>query len=131
MNFAKHVGQLSRVEKTALEYLAHKAKWKDIPARAYMHAEVTDFWEPCSRAFFILVPPRGEIHRHSDEAIKGITHHLVFQTNPHCLNWWMEDGYARNCHLAAGHRYIVQREPVHWATNEGETDRIHLLVEYG
>jgi aspartyl/asparaginyl beta-hydroxylase (cupin superfamily) len=101
-----------------------------LPGREYLTCEVTDFWEPCSRAFFIKVPPHAQIHRHSDEAIKGVTHHLVLETNPKCLNWWIEDGEERSCHLETGGRYIVQREPVHWATNDGETDRIHLLVEY-
>jgi aspartyl/asparaginyl beta-hydroxylase (cupin superfamily) len=129
--FAELVGALERWQEIELQTLADRAQWRDLPGRQYRTAEVIDFWEPCRRAFFILVPPRAEIHRHSDEAIKGITHHLVLKTNPKCLNWWIEDGQERNCHLEAGGRYIVQREPIHWATNEGDTDRIHLLVEYG
>jgi hypothetical protein len=129
MDFATQVGPLSDDEMIRLQRLARNARWHDV--RRYLTAEVTDFWQPCQRAFFILVPPRAEIHRHSDEAIKGITHHLVLQTNPKCLNWWVEDGDERSVHLKAGYRYIVQREPIHWATNDGVTDRIHLLVEYG
>jgi len=131
MSFAEPVSGLSPIQMNALHRLASDAVWKTLPGRGYLTAEVTDFWEPCQRAFFIKVPPKAHIHRHSDEAIKGITHHLVVQTNPGCLNWWIEDGEERSIHLKAGERYIVQREPVHWATNDGETDRIHLLVEYG
>ena len=129
--FAKHLGTLTSKQRQALQALADKAVWHDLPGRSYRTAEVTDFWEPCVRAFFILVPAKGDIHRHSDEAIKGTTHHLVLQTNAQCLNWWLEKGQERSIHLKANHRYDVQREPVHWATNDGDTDRIHLLVEYG
>jgi len=129
VSFASLVGRLSDDEMVRLQGLARSARWHEV--RQYLTAEVTDFWEPCARAFFILVPPRAEIHRHSDEAIKGVTHHLVLQTNPKSLNWWIENGDERSIHLEAGHRYIVQRDPVHWATNDGVTDRIHLLVEYG
>lgn len=130
MSFAEALGSLSRRDMKRLHALAAQVKWRDLPGRKYLTAEVTDFWEPCNRAFFILVPPKADIHRHSDEAIKGITHHLVLQTNEKCLNWWIEDGQEQSVHLEAGKRYVVQREPIHWATNEGDTDRIHLLVEY-
>lgn len=130
MKFAQRVGSLTADEMQRLQSIADRAKWHTPPGRKYLTSEVRDFWEPCARAFFILVPPKGEIHRHSDEAIRGITHHLVLQTNPKCRNSWIEDGKERSCHLKAGGRYVVQRDPIHWASNEGETDRIHLLVEY-
>jgi hypothetical protein len=128
--FAEHIGSLSALEMVKLQQLANQAKWRDIPLRQYITADVPDFWEPCARAFFILIPPKGTIHRHSDEAIKGITHHLVLKTNRKSRNWWIEDGQERSCHMKQGGRYIVQRDPIHWAVNEGATDRIHLLVEY-
>jgi hypothetical protein len=132
VSFARHIGQLTSEQMSRLQYLSDTAHWRDIPARHYITADVPDFWEPCNRAFFILVPPKGEIHRHNDEAIKGITHHLVLKSNPKALNWWIDEkGDERSIHLEEGHRYIVERDPVHWATNEGETARIHLLVEYG
>lgn len=133
MSFASLIGKLSKTDMRRLRALAEKAEWRDIRSenRCYQTAEVTDFWEPCSRAFFIRIPPGGVIHRHNDEAIRGITHHLVLSSNVNCWNGWLEGGKDRQCHLRAGHRYVVQREPVHWATNDGRTDRIHLLVEYG
>lgn len=128
--FAQAVGRLSHDEMLMLSVLAHEVRWKSYPDRAYRTAEVTEFWEPCQRSFFVLLPPKCSITRHTD-SVPGITHHLVLQTNPGCLNWWMEDGQEKNCHMEQGARYIVQRDPVHWATNYGDTDRIHLLVEYG
>lgn len=131
MSFAELVSTLTPIEMNALRRLADDASWRTIPARPYTTADVTDYWEPCKRAFFILMPPHSSIHRHSDEAIKGVTHHLVLQTNNQCLNWWLENGEEQSIHLEVGKRYDVQRDPIHWATNDGETERIHLLVEYG
>jgi hypothetical protein len=113
-----------------LAELAKGAPWRDVPQRRYDTADI-QFWEPCARAFFIRVPPNGEIHRHHDAFIPGTTHHLVLQTNEGRLNWWAdEDGSERSIHMKAGHRYLVERSPMHWASNTGREDRIHLLVEY-
>ena len=131
MSFATHIRSLTATEMTRLQALADRRRFRQVPRREYFDAEVTDFWEPCERAFFILLPAGASIHRHSDEAIRGITHHLVLQSNPQALNWWLEGGKELSVHLKAGHRYEVARDPVHWATNQGPTDRIHLLVEYG
>jgi len=134
MSFATLLGHLDPYEVSRLQKLADKAQWRLLNERydrLYSTSEVTDFWEPCKRAFFIRIGAGGVIHRHSDEAIKGTTHHLVLQTNPGCQNWWLEDGQEHRIHLAQGCRYDVKRDPVHWATNDGDTDRIHLLVEYG
>lgn len=131
MSFASLVAVLTEGEMVMLQKLADDAPWRPIPSRHYDTADITDFWEDCERAFFIRIPPKGFIHRHRDEAIKGATHHLVLQTNHKALNWWQEDGQDCCIHLKAGVRYAVQRDPLHWATNDGDTDRIHLLVEYG
>lgn len=113
-----------------LAEIARTAPWRDVPGRAYDTADVT-FWEPCSRAFFIRIPPGGEIPRHHDDFIPHVTHHLVLKSNEGCENWWVDTrGHERVMHLSQGHRYLVAREPLHWAFNRGIEERIHLLVEF-
>lgn len=130
MNFATDLGPLTDIERAKLQRLYETAPWREVPLRHYDTADVT-YWEPCSRAFFIRMRPGGEIHRHHDAFIPGTTHHLVLRTNEGCENWWVdEDGEERMLHLKQGHRYQVERSPMHWAYNKGQTDRIHLLVEY-
>ena len=129
IEFARHIGALSDRDVSRLLQLAGSATWREVPSREYITADV-EFWEPCKRAFFILIPAGGKIHRHHDKAIEGTTHHLVLLTNANCLNWWIDDDGERHCHMAAGQRYEVARDPIHWAENRGATDRIHLLVEY-
>jgi aspartyl/asparaginyl beta-hydroxylase (cupin superfamily) len=129
VSFARLLGDLTAEDMARLADLAATAPWREVPGRKYDTADVV-FWEPCQRAFFIRVPPKGEIHRHHDAFIPGTTHHLVLHTNPAALNWWMEGRTEVAMHLEQGKRYHVDRTGLHWATNQGDTDRIHLLVEY-
>jgi hypothetical protein len=128
--FAELLGKLSLGDMAHLRGMVQNAQWREIPSRRYDTAEA-QFWEPCQRAFFIRIPPGGNIPRHHDVFIPGATHHLVVQTNDRCLNGWIDTaGMERSVHMQAGYRYRVAREPLHWATNDGDTDRIHLLVEF-
>jgi hypothetical protein len=130
-SFAQLVGQIPPERMERLASMVSNAPWREVPGRDYDTAEVTSFWEDCQRSFFIRIPPGGSIPRHHDVFIPGTTHHLVVQSNPESLNWWVDtEGRERSIHLAQGHRYRVAREPLHWAENKGQTDRIHLLVEY-
>jgi len=128
--FAQAIRALSEEEMQRLAALAATAPWREVPGRAYDTADV-QFWESCSRAFFIRIPPGGNIPRHHDDFIPGRTHHLVLSSNDGCENWWVDRrGRERCVHLAQGHRYLVERSPLHWAFNRGQADRIHLLVEW-
>ncbi len=128
--FATDLGLIRDIDVQRLDELAAKAPWREVTGRNYDTADVT-FWEPCTRAFFIRIPPGGDIPRHHDEFIPNRTEHLVLATNDGCENWWVDTkGNERVTHLAQGHRYLVERSPLHWAFNHGNTDRIHLLVEF-
>ncbi len=128
--FATVIGRLSNADMERLSALCDGAMWRDVQGRNYDTADVA-FWEPCSRAFFIRIPPGGDIPRHHDEFIPGTTHHLVLATNEGCENWWVDtQGRERSAHLMQGWRYAVERSPLHWAFNRGDTARIHLLVEW-
>lgn len=128
--FALHIASLNPSEMRKLQTLADGAQWREVSGRGYDTADVK-FWEPCSRAFFIRMQAGGEIPRHHDDFIPGRTHHLVLKTNPGCENWWIDRrGRDRMVHLAQGHRYHVERSPLHWAFNRGKSERIHLLVEF-
>ncbi len=128
--FAEPLGAISEADMSRLERMVEGANWRDIPSRNYDTAEV-QFWEPCSRAFLIRIPPGGSIPKHHDVFIPGTTHHYVIRSNSGSLNWWRDTkGQDRSIHMAEGYRYKVAREPLHWAENKGQADRIHLLVEY-
>jgi len=122
----------------ALQVLAQVTKWHCPPGRTYHTAEATRIDHPllsgCARAFFIKMTPGAQVHRHRDPP--GVvdfydTDHIVVSTNDHAFICWDDEGTDRSVHLELGKRYrIVDRGVLHWAINNGDTDRIHLLIEY-
>lgn len=124
---------------SALELLACVASWKQPAGRAYFVAPVRADDHPLlrgyRRAFFIRVPPGGNVHRHTDDSASSVfdTDHIVVETNDLAIIGWCDpdSGTEREVHLTLGHRYrVVDRGVVHWAENRGDTDRTHLLIEY-
>lgn len=121
----------------ALEIFAQMSRWNRPPGRAYQTAEATHVEHPllkgCARAFFIKMAPGEWVHRHRDPP--GVidhfdTDHIVVSTNDKALICWEENGY-RTQHLELGKRYRIRdRGVLHWAVNDGNTDRVHLLIEY-
>lgn len=121
----------------ALEVLAQMTVWNRPPGRTYQTAEATGVKHPllagCARAFFIKMTPGAQVHRHQDppEVINYFdTDHIVVSTNDKAFICW-EDNGVKSQHLELGKRYRIRdRGLLHWAVNDGDTDRVHLLIEY-
>ncbi len=122
----------------ALEVLSQIKEWHCPPGRLYHTAEATriqhSLLKGCARAFFIKMTPGSQVHRHRDPpgvVDFYVTDHIVVSTNDRAFICWDDDGIDRSVHLDLGKRYrIVDRGVLHWAVNDGDTDRIHLLIEY-
>lgn len=134
MNFAIEIHADDHA--AAIEILAQMTEWKQPPGRHYSTAQVTvkhALLEGCSRAFFIKIAPGGHVYKHCDPvevSSRFDTDHIVVQTNDRAFNCWEDEG-EKSIHLDLGKRYrIVNRGVKHWAVNDGDTDRIHLLIEY-
>jgi hypothetical protein len=122
----------------ALEVFAQMTDWHCPPGRKYQTAQATHSGHPllagCARAFFIKMTPGSRVHRHRDPP--GVvdfydTDHIVVSTNDRAFICWEGDGREHSMHLDLGKRYrIVDRGVLHWAVNDGDTDRVHLLIEY-
>jgi hypothetical protein len=121
----------------ALDVLSKVERWYSPPGRKYLTAEA-DITHPllagAARAFFIKMTPGSCVHRHRDPP--GVvdfydTDHIVCSTNDRAFICWEDEAGEHSMHLDMGKRYrIVDRGLMHWAVNEGDTDRIHLLIEY-
>jgi hypothetical protein len=80
----------------------------------------SDHWE----SFFLMIPPGGHVHRHRDCVKPYQTFHVPVTTNDRCVCWSDDKPYV----LEVGKIYHVDRTLMHWSTNEGDTDRVHLLL---
>lgn len=109
--------------------LLEGAQWKVAKGREYQTADVTDQMPGVKRAFFLKLPPRSKIHGHID-AGDCRTEHIVMQTNWLCFNHWDDGEGEQVMHMDQGYRYAVDRTVWHSASNGGDTDRVHLLIEY-
>lgn len=81
------------------------------------------------RAFLLRLQPGAAIHPHVD-ADDVETLHFVLQTNDGARNYWVDDSGEHSMHMEQGKVYRVNRKILHWAVNNGETDRVHLLMEF-
>lgn len=125
MSFILSKSDVGAVELSKYDAMLQQALWKAPEGRGYHTADVTLLVPGVKRAFFLRLPPGGYISKHVD-ANDCETDHIVMQTNMACVNYW-DGGEA---HMEQGKRYTVDRGIPHWAVNNGDTDRVHLLVEY-
>lgn len=122
----------------ALEVLQQVSQWDLVPSREYHTAEATHIPHPllagCARAFFIRMVSGATVYRHRDprEVVDFYdTDHIVLSTNDRSFICWQDEEGEHSVHLELGKRYrILDRGLLHWAVNQGDTDRIHLLIEY-
>lgn len=129
MSWARLIGHVADSELARLSVLAESVPWKGARGRDYQTADITEqYGWTCRRAFFVKIPAGGKMHRHSDVG-DCVTEHVVLETNDGCLNFWADLDGEHSVHMERGCRYEVERLLEHWAENNGETDRIHLIVE--
>ena len=125
------VDNVSRETIDYLKQIVKNAKWKDVIGPDdnfktwFYNVEIREF-PHYKRAFFLMIPPRGKIHRHKDTVKPEKTYHIPVETNPECVNSMYPGG---DFHLEVGLIYAVDRQIEHESFNNGQTNRIHLLVE--
>jgi aspartyl/asparaginyl beta-hydroxylase (cupin superfamily) len=110
----------------ALRELLKSAEWrhKKGVGTDYYVWDVTERFPGKARAFFLRIAPGGMVHPHVDTCRTTTTHHCV-ETNDRCV---MVFGGVE-IRMQPGESRIVDRTVQHWSRNDGDTDRIHLLVE--
>lgn len=120
----------------ALELLETVTEWSQPKNREYQIAQLDRRHHPLlkdsKRAFFLKVEPGCQIHKHIDAAMKVFDSDLiVVTTNDKCRIHWEKDGAEHSFQMQLGHRYRMNdRLSPHWATNDGDTARVNLMIEY-
>lgn len=80
------------------------------------------------RVLLAKLPPGGAIEPHIDEG-EFFNHtqryHIPLKTNPRALLFVDDVDYQ----LQEGRVYLIRNDLMHYAVNEGDTDRIHLIFD--
>ena len=109
----ERIGTIS--EKDRIELLAEPRDWQQCKG------EFADYWSDDDGArMFVKIPPKGKVHKHSDNGFKV---HTVLLTNSRCESW--SDGILFR--LEQGGIYRLDASLPHESINWGEADRIHLI----
>ena len=101
-----------------------KDYWTWFPKKHCPELPFEDWRDP----FFLKLKPGGKVHRHRDNEKPYVTYHIPVMSNDKCICYSEEDNQTLAKHLDVGTLYTAIRTHPHWSSNEGETDRIHLLV---
>ncbi len=89
--------------------------------------------------FMRLKKGNGELARHADitdreagvQAGKVVRLHIPIETNPEVIfNSWSHKGEKRTLQMKAGSLWYLDVRKPHTAVNEGDQDRIHLVMDF-
>lgn len=95
-------------------------------------AELTDRWpvEIWQGFRFVKIEPEGYIHRHKDgDEHYWNSYHVVLLTNDQAISSMYDDDGDHHFNLQAGGIYEIDRRYEHSSVNNGDTERLHLLME--
>ncbi len=94
--------------------------------------ELTDLW-PADlwQGFrFVKIEPGGYIHRHKDgNEAYWHSYHLVLLTNDEAISFMYDEDGEHAFNLEAGGIYQIDRTCEHGSVNNGQSERLHLLME--
>ena len=127
----ERIGDVPDIVLDELERVLKTAKWSDVIGsgadfKTCEFHENLEIFPDYYRAFFLMIPAGGKVHRHRDTSRPQKTYHIPITTNDQCKNNMYPGG---SFHLEVGGIYEVDRQIEHDSVNNGKTDRIHLLVE--
>jgi len=100
----------------------------DVPP--YMR-EILASFPGSHRARFALLAPHSNVKPHIDyDTLYGIRIHIALETNEGCFNggWDKEGNEVRNHIPADGSVWFINPGVKHYAVNEGDTPRNHLII---
>jgi|TARA_R110000796_G_scaffold814_6_gene3131 hypothetical protein len=93
--------------------------------------EVLEAFKGVHRTRFAGLAPNSEVKPHIDyDTLYGIRLHIALDTNEHCYNGgWDKDGNEVKFHIPAdGSVWLVNPGTKHYAVNNGNTARNHLIM---
>lgn len=119
--------RIAKHKKDADERWFRKIK-EDVPP--YMR-EIMQMFPGAHRARFSTLAPRSTVKPHIDyDTLYGIRIHIALETNELCYNGgWDQEGNEVKYHIPAdGSVWFVNPGVKHYAVNDGDTARNHLII---
>lgn len=119
--------RIAKHKKDADERWFRKIK-DDVPP--YMR-EIMQMFSGAHRARFSTLAPRSTVKPHIDyDTLYGIRIHIALETNELCYNGgWDQEGNEVKYHIPAdGSVWFVNPGVKHYAVNDGDTARNHLII---
>lgn len=119
--------RIAKHKKDADERWFRKIK-EDVPP--YMR-EIMQMFPGAHRARFSTLAPRSTVKPHIDyDTLYGIRIHIALETNELCHNGgWDQEGNEVKYHIPAdGSVWFVNPGVKHYAVNDGDTPRNHLII---
>ena len=83
------------------------------------------------RTRFAKLSPHSNVKPHIDyDTLYGVRLHIAFETNDYCINGgWDKDNSETKTHIPAdGSVWFINPGLKHYAENNGETERNHLIL---
>lgn len=102
---------------------------EDVPP--YMREILSHFDGKAHRSRFSTLAPHSTVKPHIDyDTLYGIRVHIALETNDKCYNGgWDKDGNEVKFHIPAdGSVWFVNPGVKHYAINDGDTSRNHLII---
>lgn len=93
--------------------------------------EVLRSFPNAHRTRFAKLAPHSRVKPHIDyDTLYGIRLHIALDTNEHCYNGgWTQDGEEVKFHIPAdGSVWFINPGVKHYAINDGDTPRNHLII---
>lgn len=122
----KRIGVISEEEASFLLEAAELSSWKINKGPDVDYATAPFFTDK-----FIKIPAGGWIKRHSDNGGKPEgtkTIHVVLSTNDKCINISYAEE-TQEIHMPKNSIWEFDTWPEHESLNNGDTDRIHLVMD--
>ncbi len=127
----KEIGKVTKESIASYKAALKNATWKDnifagADFKTWFYTDEIKEFLVYYRAFFLLIPAGGAVHRHTDGKKKYKTYCIPITSNKDCINFTYP-GEPTN--LKVGTMYEVDRNIEHESVNNGRTSRTHLLIE--
>lgn len=97
----------------------------------YLAHVLNEFRPYLHRCRFAKLNPNSEVLPHIDyDTTYGIRLHIAIKTNQQCTNGGVDkNGTRKDLHIPAdGSVWFINQGVKHWAKNDGDSERVHLIM---